>query len=195
MRRFWFVSIGAALAGLFAASVAFAGPLALGSAPATTGQLIVTFMYMPPAEIEPTYHTAIWLENKTGQLVKTLYVSQELSANEYKSGNMCPDWVKQAQWAKAEKSLVDAVTGPTPNVGGGTMAFDLNKLGIAPGTYQFCFQVHVIDKYNILFRGTLSVGQSAQQPKIEVLYSPGKPAGSADIVRDVEVRYVPDVGK
>jgi hypothetical protein len=152
-------------------------------------------MYMPPTEIEPTYHTAIWLESKAGKLVKTLFVSTELSKNEYKLGNMCPDWVKQAQWAKAEKSAVDAVTGPTPNVGGGTMAFDLTQLGIAPGTYRFCFQVHIIDKYNILFRGTITVGSSAQNPKIEVLYSPSKPVGSEDLIRDVDVHYVPDAGK
>jgi hypothetical protein len=195
MRTFRFAGIAAALAGLVAAGVAFADPLDLRPVPDAAGQLVVTFMYMPPSEIEPTYHTVIWLEDKAGKLVKTLYVSQELSVNEYKAGNMCPDWVKQAQWAKAEKSLVDAVTGPTPNVGGGAMAFDLGKLGIEPGTYQFCFQVHVVDKYNILFRGMVSVGPSAQQPKIEVLYSPGKPPGGADIVRDVEVRYVPDTGK
>jgi len=184
-----FLGVGVAL--FLASSLALAGPLASNSEPAAAGQLIVAFLYMPASEIEPTYHTAMWLENKDGKLVKTLFVSNELSANEYKQGDACPDWVKQASWAKADKSVVDAVTGPTPNVGSGAMSFDLNQLGVAPGSYRFCFQVHITDKYNVLFRGPLDAGQSAQEVKIEVLYSPGKPVGSEDMVRDVQVHYVP----
>ena len=75
---------------------------------ASAGVLSVTFLYMPPTEVEPTYHTAMWLEDVAGKLVKTLFVSSELSANEYKNGDACPDWVKQASWQKAPKSLVDA---------------------------------------------------------------------------------------
>jgi len=159
--------------------------------PAATGQLAVSFLYMPPSEVEPTYHTCMWLEDKAGKLVKTLFVSNELSANEYKQGDACPNWVKQASWATAPKALVDAVTGPTPNVGSGAMSFDLKSEGIAAGSYVFCFQVHIVDKYNVLHRGTVTVGQSAQNVKLEVLYSPGKPPGEEDLIRDVRVQYVP----
>ena len=162
---------------------------------APTGQLAVSFLYMPPSEIEPTYHTCMWLEDKNGKLVKTLFVSNELSANEYKQGDACPNWVKQASWATAPKSLVDAVTGPTPNVGSGAMVYDLNALGLKPGSYVFCFQVHIVDKHNVLYRGTVNAGQSAQEVKIEVLYSPGKPPGDENIVRDVYVKYVPAAAK
>ena len=85
----------------------------------------------------------MWLEDKNGKLVTTLFVSNELAVNEYKVGDACPNWLKQASWAKAPKSLVDAVSGPTPNVGSGAMAFDLSTLGIPAGTYVFCFQVHI----------------------------------------------------
>jgi hypothetical protein len=174
-------------------AVLFSTTLLHGQAPppAATGQLTVSFLYMPPSEVEPTYHTCMWLEDRNGKLVKTLFVSNELSANEYKQGDACPNWVKQASWATAPKSLVDAVTGPTPNVGGGAMAFDLNRLGLAAGSYVFCFQVHIVDKYNVLYRGTVNAGQSAQDVKIEVLYSPGKPPGDENVVRDVHVQYVP----
>jgi hypothetical protein len=174
-------------------AVLFTAPILHGQAPpqAATGQLAVSFLYMPPSEVEPTYHTCMWLEDKNGKLVKTLFVSNELSANEYKVGDACPNWVKQASWATAPKSLVDAVTGPTPNVGSGAMAFDLKELGVAAGSYVFCFQVHIVDKYNVLYRGTVNAGQSAQDVKIEVLYSPGKPPGDENIVKDVHVQYVP----
>jgi len=192
MNHHLFLRIVVAVAILCTSCFAHRGPIASGpAAAAPPGQLVVTFLYMPPTEVEPTYHTAMWLENEEGKLIKTLFVSQELSVNEYKQGVACPDWLKQASWAKAEKSLVDAVTGPTPNVGSGAMSFDLQQLGIAPGKYRFCFQVHIVDKYNVMFRGTVNASQSAEEVKIETLFSPGKPPGDADIIRDVNVQYVP----
>lgn len=163
--------------------------------PAASGQLTVTFLYMPPTELEPTYHTAMWLEDKSGKLIKTLFVSNELSNQEYKVGDACPDWVKQASWEKAEKPLVDAVTGPTPNVGNGAFTFDLAKLGIGPGTYIFNFQVHLAEKYNVRFRGTFNAGNVEEDVKIEVLFSPGKPPADDNIIRDVYVKYTPAAGQ
>jgi hypothetical protein len=65
----------------------------------------------------------------------------------------------------------DTVSGPTPNVGSAAMTFDLNQLGIAPGTYQFCFQVHITEKYNVLFRDTFTMGGAAiQEVKLGTLY-------------------------
>ncbi len=106
-------------------------------------------------------------------------------------GNACPDWVKQANWEKAEQAQVDAVTGPTPNVGNGGLSFDLGALGVKPGTYEFHFEMHVIDQYNVQYTGKLVVGPDAQTVKLEVLYSPEKRPGGSDFVRDVEVRYQP----
>ena len=48
------------------------------------GTISVSFLYMPPSQIEPTYHTAIWLEDLNGRLVKTLFVSHDLSSTEYR---------------------------------------------------------------------------------------------------------------
>ena len=162
--------------------------------PLRPGGSWLAFLYMPPSQVEPTYHTAIWLEDKDGKLLKTLFVSTELSVNEYKQGDACPDWIKQASWAKAEKSMVDAVTGPTPNVGGGTLSFDLAQLGIAPGSYRFCFQVHIAEKHNVLYRGMVDAGTKAQDVNIEILHA-GKPAGAEELVKDVIVQYVPAEAK
>lgn len=47
-------------------TIPFAG--SLFAAPAGAGSLFVSFLYNAPptAEIEPTYHTAIWLADKDG---------------------------------------------------------------------------------------------------------------------------------
>lgn len=169
------------------AALLLCGP---ATAAQTAGSLHVTFFYDAPSTVEPTYHTAIWIEDETGKIVKTLYVSQELSDSAYKLGTACPDWVKVANWSAAPKPEVAAVTAPTPNVGTGDMTFDLAKLGLAPGTYGFRFQVHISEKYNILYRGQFTTAGPDAAVPLEAVYGPGKLDTTDQFVRDVEVRYV-----
>ncbi len=160
-------------------------------AAATAGKLQFRFDYAPPGEEDPTYHTAIWLENEAGKYVKTLFVTGELAGTEWKLGNACPDWVKQSNWEKAEKAAAAAVTGPTPQVGMGGLEFNLADMGVAPGKYVIKFQVHVIREYNIMFQGKVEVGGPAQDVKIEKLYSPKKLEIGTEVVEEVRVNYVP----
>jgi hypothetical protein len=104
---------------------------------------------------------------------------------------VCPDWVKQANWEKAEESEFDAVTRPTPPIGARTLKFDCAKRGIAAGAYRFCVQAHIVEKYNILYRGSIVVGEQASESAAEVFYSPMKHPQAADILSDVRARYVP----
>jgi hypothetical protein len=173
----------------FSAASAYPSHAATGGQDAV-GSLQVKFFYDAPTTIEPTYHTAIWLEDTNGKIVRTLYVSQELSDTAYKLGKACPDWVKQANWSAAPKSDVAAVTAPTPTVGVGDMTFDLAKLGIPPGTYGIRFQVHISERYNILHRGQFTTGGPAGDVKLETVYGPGRIDSTDQFVRDVEVRYL-----
>jgi hypothetical protein len=154
------------------------------------GRIEVRFFYSTPTSVEPTYHTAIWLEDKNGKMVKTLFVSQELSDMAYKMGVACPDWIKQAHWETMPKSDVAAVTAPTPNIGVGELSFDLTKLGVAPGTYGFRFQVHVSEQYNVLHRGALTVNGQSSAVTLETVVGPGKLATSGEFIKDVQVQYI-----
>jgi hypothetical protein len=175
--------------GLFLACASLANPQE-GPPQPRVGILEVSFLYMPPSSgVEPTYHTAMWIEDAKGNLVKTLYVSQELSSGEYRMGEACPDWIKQAHWEKAPKAEVDAVTAPTPSVGSETKVFDLASLGVPPSTYQFKFQVHITEQHNVLHRGALTVGPESRAVKLETVIGPGKMSATDQFVRDVEVRY------
>lgn len=183
-------SVGATVgAALFLACASLATPQEAPTRP-RAGTLEVSFLYMPPSSgIEPTYHTAMWIEDAKGNLVKTLYVSQELSSGEYRMGEACPDWVRQAHWEKAPKADVDAVTAPTPSVGSETKTFDLGKLGVPPGAYQFKFQVHISEQHNVLHHGAFTAGPGSQAVKLEVVVGPAKTSTTDQFVRDVEVRY------
>jgi len=164
-----------------------------GSASVSAGTLAVDFNYMPPGEAYPTYDTAIWLEDKSGKLVETLFVSEVLSDVEYKSGDICPDWTTKADWGNKEGPIVDAVTRPTPLIGGESHAFDLGALGVAPGIYEFRFEVHFVDEYNVLFRGELSVDETAGAVNLERVYVPKEREGNQAVVDSIRVHYFPKV--
>lgn len=185
------VALGAAVLG---ASILLGGDaLSRPAQQPTTGSvgiLEVTFLYMPPTTVDPTYHTAMWLEDGNGRLVKTLYVSQELSATYYKVGSVCPDWARQARWDTAPKSEVDAVTAPTPNVGYEAKTFDLAGLGVPPGAYVFKFQVHILEDHNVLYRATVTVGGPSQTPTVQMTQGPGRLVSADQYVREVQVRYL-----
>jgi len=110
MKTRWFASILV----LSLTTIPFTG--ALFAAPAGAGSLYVSFSYNAPttAEIEPTYHTAIWLADQRRPFAKKLSMSAaNFPGSTIDSDMLCPDWVKQSNWEKEEKSVVDAVTGPT----------------------------------------------------------------------------------
>jgi hypothetical protein len=138
--------------------------------------------------------TAVWLENEGGELIKTLFVSSELAQGAFTvEGDICPDWIKKAHWEKASQAEVDAVSGPTPTVGSGSLSFDLKKLGISPGLYFFCMQIHIHDNYNILYKGQISLGEKPAEAPAEVFYSPARYASAEDLLRDVRARFTPEI--
>ena len=171
------------------ASVLLTAVATLRSEPAP-GTLEVSFLFNKAEGIVPSYQMAVWLETQTGEYFKTLFVSDYLSGGGFGLGDVCPDWVKQADWEKAEESEFDAVTHPTPPIGARTLKFDCRKRGIAPGVYRFCVQAHIVEKYNIMYRGTITVGEQASEAAAEVFYSPAKHPQAADILSDVRARYV-----
>jgi hypothetical protein len=83
------------------------------------------------------------------------------------------------------------VTAPTPTVGSGEFAFDLAKLGVAPGVYGFRLQMHVEGDYNVLYRGQVTVGGPPARVVLETMTGPGKPSTPDQFIKDVEVHYGP----
>jgi hypothetical protein len=137
--------------------------------------------------------SAVWLENERGDLIKTLFVSSELAQGAFTvEGDICPDWIKKSQWEKATQAEVDAVSGPTPTTGSGSLSFDLKKHGISPGVYFFCMQIHIHDNYNILYKGEIRLGENPAEAQAEVFYSPSRYESSEDLLRDVRARFTPE---
>lgn len=171
-------------ANMIGSSYVFAEPVA--------GKLEITYLV---TSNDASRFTAVWLENEGGELVKTLFVSTELAQGAFTvDGDICPDWLKKSHWEKASQAEVDAVSGPTPSAGSGSLSFDLKKHGISPGVYFFCMQIHLHDNYNILYKGQIRLGEKPTEVQAEVLYSPARFASAEDLLRDVRARFTPETG-
>jgi len=154
------------------------------------GKLEISYLVSPD---DASRFTAVWLENEKGELVKTLFVSNELAQGAFTvEGDICPDWSKKAHWEKASQAEVDAVSGPTPTAGSGSLSFDLKKHGILPGDYFYCMQVHIHENYNILFKGKIHLGEEPAEAQTEVFYSPARYESAQDLIRDVKARFTPE---
>jgi len=156
------------------------------------GTLEISFLYVKAEGAVPSYQTAVWLESEEGRFVKTLFLSEYLSLGGFNHEYVCPDWVKQTDWDKAEESEYDAVTRPTPPIGSNTLKFDCRERGIPPGSYRLCIQAHIVEKYNILYRSRIVVGQDASEGAPEVLHSPAKHPVASEILSGVRMRYLPN---
>lgn len=182
-------------AGLSGLLILFAEMTGFSFVPATPVAGKLEISYLVSSSVDGSRYTAVWLENEGGELVKTLFVSTELAQGAFTvDGDICPDWIKKSHWEKATQAEVDAVSGPTPTAGSGSLSLDLNKLGISAGVYVLFMQVHIHDNYNILYKGTIRVGQEPAEAQVEVFYSPTKYAAAEDLVRDVSMRFTPESG-
>ena len=160
-------------------------------APKNAGSLILSFRINPAeADVQPSYQTVVWLENKDGRYVKTLFISEYLSYGGYNDSTICPAWIKQADWEHAPESEYDARTRATPSTGEHSLVFDLGNEDIDPGPYIACMQMHIIEDYNILYKGRVVIGGDDNEIKAHPIYTPAFYEAAKNILTDVNFKFI-----
>jgi len=160
------------------------------------GTLEISFLFNNAQGVVPSYQLAIWLEDLQGKYVKTLFVSNWLAGAGIGLDVVCPDWVRQANWDKVEEEEFDATTRPTPPIGSNTLKFNCPERKIAAGSYRFSVQAHIVENYNILYRGTILIGKDSSEGVGEAFFSPKRHPMASDILNGVRARYLaePEAG-
>jgi hypothetical protein len=165
-------------------------PVKEGAVPAT-GELEISYQFNPGKGVEPSYQVAFWLEDEQGKFVKSVLVAEYLSYGGFSDPRICPDWSKVAEWEDVPEQEFDAVTRPTPPVGGHTLKIDCRERGIPPGSYFYCVQVHIVENYNVLYKGQIRIGEKADESLAKPSYAPEKHPEGGDVLSDVKARYIP----
>ncbi|RPJ64037.1 MAG: DUF2271 domain-containing protein [Acidobacteria bacterium] len=164
--------------------------LGLAAEPAD-GTLLISYAFSTAQDLEPSYQIAIWLEKEDGQFVRTLFISEYLAYGGFNDPTICPDWTKIAEWDKATEAEYDAVSKPTPPIGSNTLKLDCKARGIEPGTYVYCVEVHIVENFNILYKGKIAIGAGAAEDTAVATYIPSKHESAANVIHGVAAKYIP----
>lgn len=156
-----------------------------------TGTLQISYAFATAQGLEPSYQIAIWLEKEDGQFVKSLFISEYLAYGGFNDPTICPEWSKIAGWDKATETEYDAVSKPTPPIGSNALKIDCKARGILPGTYVYCVEVHIVENFNILYRGKIAIGGAAAEDTAVPTYIPSKKEEAANVIHSVSAKYIP----
>jgi hypothetical protein len=161
--------------------------------PGAEGEVEISFVFGAAEGVAPSFQTAVWLEDEQGKYVKSLFVSEYLAYGGFNDPTICPAWTKVANWAQASEADYDAVSRPTPPIGSHTLRVSCREKGVPAGAYQYCIQVHIIEGYNILYRGKIQIGGSDVEDVPTPSYVPDKHPSADSVVSSVKVRYTSSV--
>jgi hypothetical protein len=131
-----------------------------------------------------TLCTTIFIKDMSGNLNyrNTMFVNWWLSHEGYAYPNCIvnPDWrgADTTGWANFKTNntaFVDAITKATPIVGDNSFEFNPGNFTLTAGTpYRFCFEMNVVDQYNILYTDSITLGTQplVRTPAITYVPSP-----------------------
>lgn len=142
---------------------------------------------------------AVWIENKKGDVVRTLFVTSYTTKGRARNGEQpkrgylvrpacVPTWVKTAKADKLTDQQLDAFTGATPK-GGGTQTFtwdfkDQQGKPVPEGTYKVVVEATLYMESRIIYTGTFKTSDKAGA--IALTSKLSKPADShKDMVTNV----------
>jgi len=104
------------------------------------GSVVISFNYKRQSG-SASNQFALWIEDMSGQLIKTLYATRFTANGGYKNRpDSIPLWVEKSGLASMTGSEVDAVSGATPNAGDLSYTWDLTGADgntVLPGQYRF----------------------------------------------------------
>ena len=109
---------------------------------------------------------AIWIEDETGRLVRTLYATSFTAEGGYEyREDALPIWVSKAKPQPLSSTQIDAITGATPR--NGVLSYqwdgtDNNGNRVSPGKYTFFIKGTLYWKSRVIYAGELDWGGSGQ---------------------------------
>lgn len=126
-----------------------------------SGEVVISFEYTKQSGSASNQY-AVWIEDKSGRLIKTLYASRWTANGGYKTR---PDsialWAEKSDLAGMSKSEVDAVAGATPKSGPQSYTWDLTGPDgelVPKGDYVFFVEGTLRWKNYVLFSEIIMVG-------------------------------------
>ena len=167
------------------------------------GDLEISFNYTKQAGPGSNQY-AVWIENASGQVVKTLFVTEFTSKGRSRDGSKpargytyrtscVPTWVKHVGAENLTDDEMDAFTGATPAQSGvQTFTWDFTDQDgkpVAKGTYRICLEATYNGNSVVTYTGTVASGQKAGDIELEKSYIE-ETEDRKDMVSDVSAKIL-----
>lgn len=148
------------------------------------GELEISFNYNKQAGPGSNQY-AVWVENASGEVVKTLFVTEFTSKGRSRDGSKpvrgytfrptcVPTWVSHVGAEDLTDEQMDAFTGATPAQSGvQTFTWDFTDQAgkpVAKGTYRIYLEATYNGASVVTYTGTVSSGQKAGELKLDCSY-------------------------
>lgn len=153
--------------------------------------LEISFVIGACRHIQPSYQTVIWLEKEDGTYFKPFQVSEYLSFGGYEREGICSTWPGKSQWYEISEEEFDAVTAATPTVGKHVLRFACPEEAIPTGRYQYVVEMHIVESYNVVCRGTITIDDKPDESIAEVTYIPAEHQQANQVISQITARYCP----
>lgn len=137
---------------------------------------------------------AIWIEDGTGRLVRTLYATSFTAEGGYEyREDALPVWVSKAKPQTLSSTQIDAITGATPRNGMVTYQWDgTDDKGnrVPQGTYTFFIEGTLYWKSRVIYTGKLDWGVK-EQDSISVKVQCFHPSQTNEhMITELKARYI-----
>ena len=148
------------------------------------GELEISFNYNKQSGPGSNQY-AVWVENASGEVVKTLFVTEFTSKGRSRDGSKpargytfrpscVPTWVSHIGAENLTDNQMDAFTGATPSQSGvQTFTWDFTDQAgkpVAKGTYRIYLEATYNGASVVTYTGTFSSGQKAGELKLDCSY-------------------------
>ncbi|MBM6719942.1 DUF2271 domain-containing protein [Bacteroides gallinaceum] len=137
---------------------------------------------------------AIWIEDETGKLVRTLYVTSFTAKGGYEyRKDAVPTWVAKADPKNRISGNIDAFTGATPRNGTLHYVWDgKNNEGmpVSKGTYMVFIEGTLYWESRVVFSAKLHWGSCEEESVLVSSRYYGAPSVNKDMITDLKVFHM-----
>ncbi len=155
------------------------------------GTLQISYAFSTAQGLEPSYQIAIWLRRRTAS-----------SSNHCSSANISPTAASTIRpSAPTGPRSPDGTRRPKPNTtrsasrrlqsGSNTLNVDCKARGICRVHTSIASEVHIVENFNILYKGKIAIGGPAAEDTAVATYIPSKNESAANVINSVSAKYMP----
>ncbi len=135
---------------------------------------------------------AVWIEDLSGNYVKTIYVTQFTAKKGWKNRpDSIPLWVKSSKTSTLSKVQIDSISSATPKSKTINLTWDFsdyNSLPVADGEYKILIEGSIRWKYRVLYSAIVNKVENSKNINIETQYS-GEKKKDENIISNVSILY------